>query len=88
MRCAKQSAFAVEAMGTKLDPLRALNVGEAVASVDGERTSAEQRLAALLKQQAEAAERHLARRRGASYMAVVAELAKLSSEPQTGATKQ
>ena len=53
------SAFAVDAMGTKLDPLRAQNVGEAVASVDGERTSAEQRLAALLKQQAELAERHL-----------------------------
>ena len=49
------SAFAVDAMGTKLDPLRAENVGEAVASVDGERTSAEQRLAALLKQQAEPA---------------------------------
>ena len=34
--------FAVDAMGTKLDPLRAVNVGEAVASVDGERTPAEQ----------------------------------------------
>ena len=49
------SAFAVEAMGSKLDPLRALNVGEAIASVDGERTPVEQRLAALLKQQAELA---------------------------------
>ena len=36
------SAFAVDAMGTKLDPLRAMNVGEAVASVDGERSPAEQ----------------------------------------------
>ena len=65
-RCAAPSAFAVEAMGSKLDPLRALNVGEAVASVDGERTPAEQRLAALLKQQAEARARHLARGRSAN----------------------
>ena len=80
------SAFAVDAMGTKLDPLRALNVGEAVASVDGERTSAEQRLAALLKQQAELAN-DITPEGEAKYMAVVAELAKLSNETQPGANK-
>ena len=74
-------------MSTKLDPLRALNVGEAVASVDGERTSAEQRLAALLKQQAEAAA-DVTPEGERRYMEIVAELARLSSEPQTGATKQ
>ena len=77
------SAFAVEAMGTKLDPLRALNVGEAVASVDGERTPAEQRLSALLKQQAELAN-DVTPAGEAKYMAVVAELSNLSNE-QTGA---
>ena len=74
-------------MGSKLDPLRALNVGEAIASVDGERTPVEQRLAALLKQQAELAN-DISPEGEAKYMAVVAELAKLSSEPQTEATKQ
>jgi hypothetical protein len=79
------SAFAVDAMGTKLDPLRALNVGEAVAPVDSDaRSPAEVRLAALLRQQAEAAAdtSEAGERR---YFEIVAELAKLSSEQQTGA---
>ena len=76
------SAFAVDAMRTKLDPLRALS-GEMVASIDGERSPAEQKLAALLKLQNELAA-DLSRE--SEYMEVVAELARLSNE-QTGATK-
>jgi hypothetical protein len=83
---AAASAFAVEAMGTKLDPLRAENIGEAVASVDGKRPPAEQRLSALLKQQAEAAA-DTSPEGEARYFQIVAELTKLSSEPQTGANK-
>jgi hypothetical protein len=82
----RASAFAVESMTTKLDPLRAENVGEAVASVDGKRTPAEQRLSALLKQQSEAAA-DVTPEGEARYMQIVAELTKLSSEPQTGANK-
>ena len=75
------SAFAIDAMRTKLDPLRAF--GEPVASVDGERTDKEQQLAALLKKQAELAN-DITPEGEAKYMAVVAELAKLS-EQQPGA---
>lgn len=75
------SEFAVSAMQSKLDPLRAFN--EPVASVDGERTDKEQQLAALLKKQAELAN-DITPEGEAKYMAVVAELTKLSSE-HTGA---
>jgi hypothetical protein len=78
------SAFAVDAMGT-LDPLRAAqNIGEAVASVDGERTPAEQRLSALLAKQAALAN-DITPEGEVKYMEVVAELTRLSNEPQTGA---
>ena len=75
------SAFAVEAMQTKLDPLRAF--GEPVASVDGERSPAEQKLAALLKLQNELAS-DLSRE--SEYLDVVNRIAALSNE-QPGATK-
>jgi hypothetical protein len=84
----RASAFAVETMGTKLDPLRALNVGEAVAPADSEaRTPAEVRLSALLNEQAKAAA-DTSPEGEARYMAVVAEIARLSNEPQPGASKQ
>ena len=79
----KASAFAVDAMQTKLDPLRAENIGEAVASVDGERSPAEQKLAALLKLQNELAS-DLSRE--SEYLDVVNRIAALSNE-QPGANK-
>jgi hypothetical protein len=86
----KASAFAVETMGTKLDPLRALNVGEAVAPVDSDaRTDKEQKLAALLKQQAELAA-DVTPEGERRYMENLAAITRLSSEveQQPGANKQ
>jgi hypothetical protein len=74
------SAFAVSTMATTLDPLRALTPGQAVAPAEGDpRTEAETKWAALLKQQAELAN-DVSPEGEARYMAVVAELARLSSE--------
>ena len=77
--------FGVETMGTTLDPLKAQNVAEVVASVDGERTDKEQQLAALLAKQAQLA-MDVSPAGEAAYMENLAAITRLS-EP-TGANNQ
>ena len=77
------SAFALDMMKTRLDPIKALAPGQAVAPAEGDpRSEAELKLAALLKLQNELAA-DLSRE--SEYLAVVNQIAALSNEPQPGA---
>jgi hypothetical protein len=83
----RASAFAVSQMSTVLDPLRAMP-GAAIAPQEGSpRTDAERELAALLRDQA-AASTDTSEAGERRYMEIVAKIAALTPEVQTGATKQ